>query len=117
MKRINRNHVLLFFTDAESYMIKPAELLTNLFSKMIYITCAGHIRSIIEKIRDQFKSDKKFIFSIKNSFRKVSSWNQLLKSESLKIILLSKPIVVDSLDELSLRYIKHNMFYFCITRM
>jgi hypothetical protein len=40
--KVERENVLLFVSDAASYMIKAAKTLQLLYPKMIHVTCLAH---------------------------------------------------------------------------
>lgn len=55
LMRIQRDHVLLFLTDAALYMTKSAIMLKALYSKMIHVTYAAHgLHRMAQETRDQF---------------------------------------------------------------
>ena len=43
---VNHNKVILFVTDAGSYMVKPAKHLKMSYSRMIHITCMAYKSSM-----------------------------------------------------------------------
>jgi len=50
------DNVLLFLTDAAPYMVKAANSLKALYSKMVHVTCLAHAHHrVAEKIRGSFK--------------------------------------------------------------
>lgn len=49
---VHYNNVLLFSTDAGSYMVKAVNSLKALNSKMVHVTCLAHAHhQVAEKIR------------------------------------------------------------------
>jgi len=54
--------VLLFISDAGTYMIKAAKTLKIFFPKMIHITCMAHaINRVLEKIRELYPDINRLI--------------------------------------------------------
>lgn len=79
---IERDHVLLFITDAAPYMIKSATALKALYSKMIHVTCAAHgLHRVAEEVRRQFKLVDKIIARLKKLLEKLRVAFNFLKQK------------------------------------
>lgn len=60
------NNVLLFLSDVAPYMPMARSILTNLYTKIIQITCSAHaLNRIAEEIRGQFNSVDELISKMK----------------------------------------------------
>lgn len=58
-------------TDASPYMVKAANSLKALYSKMIHVTCLAHAHHrVAEKIRGSFKKVDELISNVKKSIFK-----------------------------------------------
>lgn len=70
----NRDHVLLFVTDAAPYMVKAAKGLQMLYTKMVHVTCLAHgLHRVAEHIRSQFCDLDRLVSRIKKVFLKSPS--------------------------------------------
>ncbi|XP_018496507.1 uncharacterized protein LOC108864783 [Galendromus occidentalis] len=71
---LKHDRVLLFVSDAASYMKKAAEGLKILVPKMVFITCIAHgIHRVCEEIRKAFPDVDSFMGNVKKKFRKAPS--------------------------------------------
>jgi hypothetical protein len=91
---IKHDMVLLFLSDAASYMVKAGQSLSSLYSKMIHVTCLAHgLHRISEEIRGQFSDVDQFISNAKKIFLKAPSRVDTFKIMDPSIPLLPQPIV------------------------
>jgi len=68
---LKKKDILLFVTDAASYMIKAGKGLGILYPKMIHITCLAHaLHMVSEEIRQQFPNVDLLISNCKKAFLK-----------------------------------------------
>jgi hypothetical protein len=52
---VEQENVLLFVSDAASYMIKAAKALQFLYPKMIHVTCLMHaLHRVAEEVRGRY---------------------------------------------------------------
>lgn len=85
--------VLLFVTDAASYMKKAAASLQVLFPKMLHITCVAHgLHRVSEFIRGLFPDVDRLVANMKMAFLKSPSRINRFK-ENLSIPVPPKPVV------------------------
>lgn len=70
----NRDHVLLFVTDAAPYMVKAAKGLQMLYSKMLHVTCLAHgLHRVAEQIRAKYADVDRLVSQMKKVFLKSPS--------------------------------------------
>jgi len=68
---IQHDNVLLFLSDTAPYMVKAGEVLKNLYSNMIHVTCVVHgLHRVAEEVRSQFITVDKIISSVKKNLQK-----------------------------------------------
>lgn len=78
----DRNMVLLFVTDAASYMVKAGKCLQSLYPKMVHVTCAAHgLHRVAENVRSQFPDVDRLVSNIKKVFNKCPARVVLFKGE------------------------------------
>ena len=71
---VQHDSVLLFLTDAVLYMVKAANSLKALYSKMVHVTCLAHAcHRVAEDIRGYFPDVDKLIGNVKKVFLKSPS--------------------------------------------
>ncbi|KAJ4425798.1 hypothetical protein ANN_27423 [Periplaneta americana] len=91
---IQHDSVLLFLTDAAPYMVKAANSLKALYSKMVHVTCLAHAcHRIAEEIRGNFPDVEKLIGNVKKIFLKSPSRVNIFQSEAHGIPLPPAPIL------------------------
>jgi len=68
---VMHENVLLFVSDAVTYMIKASKALNAFFPKIIHLTCLAHaFHRIVETIRSKFTKVDELISSVKKIFLK-----------------------------------------------
>jgi len=88
------DNVLLFLTDAAPYMVKAANSLKALYSKMVHVTCLAHAHHrVAEKIRGSFKKVDELISNAKKVFLKAPSRIQIFKDEAPAVPLPPTPVI------------------------
>ncbi|KAJ4437535.1 hypothetical protein ANN_17680 [Periplaneta americana] len=91
---VQHDSVLLFLTDAAPYMVKAANSLKVLYSKMVHVTCLAHAcHRIAEEIRGNFPDVDKLIGNVKKVFLKSPSRVNIFQSEANGIPLPPAPIL------------------------
>lgn len=80
------NNVLLFLSDATTYILKADSDLKNLCTKIpLYTTCKTHaLHRIAEEIRGQLNAADELILSMKNNFRKAPDSLTVIQEVKLK---------------------------------
>ena len=91
---IKYENVLLFITDAASYMIKAAEGIKITFGKMTHLTCMNHaLNRLSEKIRSLNPKTNKLISNVKKVFMKSPSRIAKFKEVAPDLKLPPQPII------------------------
>jgi len=91
---IRHDDVLLFVTDAAPYMIKAANSLKALYSKMVHVTCLAHAHHrVAETIRGKFNNVDGLVSNVKKVFLKAPSRLEIFKTEASGIPLPPVPII------------------------
>lgn len=91
---VQHDSVLLFLTDAAPYMVKAANSLKALYSKMVHVTCLAHAcHRVAEEIRGNFPDVDKLIGNVKKVFLKSPSRVNIFQSEAHGIPLPPAPIL------------------------
>lgn len=92
--KIKHENVVLFITDAASYMLKAAKELQLLFPKMIHLTCLAHgLHRIAEEIRSCYSNVNTFISNVKKIFLKSPSRVAKFREMAPGVALPPQPIV------------------------
>lgn len=91
---IEHERVLLFLTDAATYMKKAGNALKVLFPNMIHLTCLAHaLHRIAEEVRGLYPEVDSLVSSVKKVFVKAPSRVQVFKEIAPDIQLPPKPIL------------------------
>ena len=91
---IRHNDVLLFVTDAAPYMIKAANLLKALYSKMVHVTCLVHAHHrVVKKICGKFNNADGLVSNVKKVFLKAPARIELFQREAADTQLPPSPII------------------------
>lgn len=92
-KGIHHDDVLLFVTDDIPYMVKAANSMKALYSKMVHVTClvqAHH--QVAEIIHEKYDKLDKLVINIKEMFLKSPSHVEIFKNESPNIPIPPTPL-------------------------
>lgn len=91
---VKHERVLLFVTDAASYMQKAANGLSVLFPKMVHVTCVAHgLHRVCEEIRNIFPDVNSLISNAKKIFLKAPSRIQVFRDRAPHLQLPPEPII------------------------
>lgn len=91
---IKYDRLLLFVTDAGSYMVKSGQTLKGIFPNLIHITCLAHaLHRVAETIRNCFPLVDRLVASVKKIFVKSPSRIQLFKSIAPNTPLPPAPVL------------------------
>ncbi|KAL4148242.1 hypothetical protein QTP88_002523 [Uroleucon formosanum] len=89
---IKHDNVLIFVSDAASYMLKAGRAICALYSKMVHVTCVAHaIHRVAEEIRSNFQDVNKLISCVKKIFLKSPYRTQMFKTLAPGIPLSPEP--------------------------
>uniref|UniRef100_A0A2S2PYT5 Uncharacterized protein n=1 Tax=Sipha flava TaxID=143950 RepID=A0A2S2PYT5_9HEMI len=93
-KGVKHENVLLFLTDAASYMVKFAVTINVFYTKMIHLICLAHgLHRIGETIRAKFSKVDKLIAEVKKIFLKAPSRVEKLNEMYPNLSHPSEPII------------------------
>lgn len=91
---IKHDDVLLFLTDAAPYMVRAANSLKALYSKMVHVTCLAHgLHRVCEEVRALYPSVDRLVANVKKIFLKAPSRVARFKAEAPDIALPPQPII------------------------
>lgn len=91
---IKHDNVLLFITDAGTYMVKAAKSLKNKYRKMIHVTCLAHAcHRVAEEVRSHFPIVDKLIANMKKVFVKSPGRVSEFKKECPDVPLPPCPVL------------------------
>lgn len=91
---IQHNNVLLFLSDAASYMIKADRVYKVLYLKVVHITYLAHaMHKIVEDICVKFPGVVKLLSRVKRVFLKAPSRTVLFRTEAPDISLPPETIL------------------------
>lgn len=91
---VKHDDVLLFLTDAAPYMIKSANSIKTLYSKMIHTTCLAHgLHRVAETVRTLNPKVDKIIANIKKIFKKAPSRVQTFMDTAPFLQLPPEPVL------------------------
>ena len=83
---IKREKVLLFLSDAATYMVKAGEILHNFYPKMTHVKCMSHLlHNSCMKIRSRFPEIDNLVASVKAATRKNKGRKELFKEKGIPI--------------------------------
>lgn len=89
------HNVLLFLSDAAPYMVKAANSLKALYSKMIHVTCLAHAHHrVAEKICGSFKKVDDLISNSNKVFLKAPSRIQVLVFKNIAPVVQLPPTLI-----------------------
>ena len=86
--------MLIFVTDAESYMKKAAETLCVSYPKMIHVTCCACASYSVRTIRSLYPNIDKLVSNGKKVFVKAPTRIDLFKNKNPNISLPPTPTVI-----------------------
>ncbi|PSN41310.1 hypothetical protein C0J52_20237 [Blattella germanica] len=88
------DQLLLFVTDAGSYMVKSGQTLKGIFPNLIHITCLAHtLHCIAETIRNSFQLVDRFVACTKKIFVKSPSRIKLFRLTAPNTPLPPAPVL------------------------
>jgi hypothetical protein len=91
---IQYDKVLMFLSDAASYMVKTEEAIILFYPKIIHVTCSAQtFHRIAETVRAGYPKVDKLIVNVKKVFRKAPSRIQYFKSIAPSLSLPPEPIL------------------------
>lgn len=91
---IDDSKVLLFCTDAASYMVAAAPLLKTFYPNLTHVTCLAHgLHRVSETIRNEFPLVNSFISNTKKCFCKAPSRISIFRENFPDIPLPPQPVV------------------------
>ncbi|KAJ4430014.1 hypothetical protein ANN_22222 [Periplaneta americana] len=91
---IDDSKVLLFSTDAASYMVAAAPLLKTFYPNLTHVTCLAHgLHRVSETIRNEFPLVNSFISNTKKCFCKAPSRISIFRENFPDIPLPPQPVV------------------------
>ncbi|PSN44791.1 hypothetical protein C0J52_05580 [Blattella germanica] len=93
-EEVQHDNVLLFISDAATYMKKAAKALKVLFPKMLHVTCVAHgFHRVSEEVRVLFPNVDQLISNIKKIFLKAPSRIQTFRDIAPDLPLPPQPII------------------------
>ena len=107
---VDDSKVLLLISDAASYMIASAPLLTTFYPSLIHVTCMAHaLHRLAETIRAEFPAVNNLISAMKKVFCKAPSRIAIFREKLPSIPLPPQPIITlwGSWLEAALYYAEH----------
>jgi len=91
---VKHDDVLLFLSDAAPYMVKSANSIKTLYSKMIHTTCLAHgLHREAEVVRILNPGVDKIIANVKKIFKKAPSRVQIFKDIAPLLPLPPEPVL------------------------
>jgi hypothetical protein len=92
---VKRDRILLFVTDAATYMLKAAKGLKMLYPRIIHLTCLVHgLHRVAEEIRGNYPEADSLISNVKKIFLKASLRVEKFKQEAPSLSLPPSPVLI-----------------------
>lgn len=89
----DKDKVLLFLTDAAPYMVAAANVLCQIYDKLVHVTCVVHgLHRVCEQIRIEYSNVNSLISNVKKVFVKAPNRIRIFRSLEPGLQLPPEPI-------------------------